>query len=204
MRIESVTVLGGGWSVKDVDLDRLPGTVIGINDSAVLARCDIALSMDRLWAEHRWQQVKSLGRKLHLRRAAAKNVPAWDGLEIFDCDHTRSEFSAEAGTLHGTNSGACGFNLAYQMRPEAIYLVGFDMGRSPTGETYWFPPYYWAAPQGGTGNARYAEWSKQFGVVADQCRAAMIDVFIVAPRAGKPGIREFKAITPDELARRAV
>jgi hypothetical protein len=59
-------------------------------------------------------------------------------------------FTDQVGVLNGTNSGLCGFNLAYQMRPKQILLFGFDMKRGPNGEAHWFPDYPWAKPGGAT------------------------------------------------------
>jgi hypothetical protein len=191
-----VTILGGGWSAAEIDKGRLSGFVIGVNDASVLARCDAAVSMDRLWAEHRQRQLRKAGTPTWFRRAAVKNFDAWLGLTIFDCDHAESEFSDAPGTLNGTNSGGCGFNLAYQMRPKRIYLVGFDMGRGPKGECYWFPPYSWANTRGGTGDGRYREWSQQWIRPAQQCEAAGIEVINVNRRSTMPG---FRNVSPAEL-----
>lgn len=182
MSPDVVTVLGGGWSAAEIDKDKLPGFVIGINDAAILARCDAAVSMDRLWAEHRQEKLRASGVVTWLRRAAVKNFEGWSGLFIFDCDHTTSKFSDEPGVLNGTNSGGCGVNLAFQMRPKRINLVGFDMGRSPSGDAYWYAPYPWSRPQGGTGDARYAEWSKQFAEPMQQCERIGIHVVNVNKR----------------------
>lgn len=181
MSPEVVTVLGGGWSAAEIDKDKLPGFVIGINDAALLARCDVGLSMDRLWVENRVHRITERGIGIWVRRAALKNVPEHPYMSVFDCDHTTSKFSDQSGVLNGTNSGGCGFNLAFQLRPKSINLVGFDMGRGQNGEVYWYPPYSWR-PDGGTGNARYAEWAEQFAEPMQQCERIGIHVVNVNKR----------------------
>jgi hypothetical protein len=193
----TISILAGGWSVKGLDLTRLPGKVIGVNDSAVRARCDIAVSMDRLWTENRWANLHALKREAHIRKSAIKNIAARpDWLHLFDCDHTLAELSEVEGILNGTNSGLCALNLAYQMRPRRIILLGFDMCRSPRGEAYWHDPYPWSKPQGGTGNGRYAEWAGQFARAAAQCKASGIEV-INASKASK--ITAFPKVDPRDV-----
>src|SRR6266403_1514150 len=177
-----ISIVAGGCSVREVDLLKIPGTIIAINDSAIhLPTCDIVVSMDRLWTEYRFLDLRKMMKPSHIRRSALKNVTGkWPWLNSFECDHTSSEFSDQRGVLNGTNSGLCGFNLAYQMRPEKILLFGFDMKRSAA--VYWHEPYPWR-PNGGTTSGKYAEWSKQFKGAARLCAAAGIDVAVVGDSA---------------------
>src|SRR4051812_47563396 len=58
---EIISVVGAGWSVSQIDLSRIPGEIIAINDSAVhLPRFDIVVSMDRLWTEHRYEWMRKM------------------------------------------------------------------------------------------------------------------------------------------------
>lgn len=175
----AITVLAGGWSARRVDLRRLPGTVIAVNDSAIHAPCvDLVVSMDRLWAENRFAQVSQLGKPLWLRRSTLRNV-RWEtcaSVTPFECDHTSTTLSDEPGRLNGTHSGFCAINLAYQLRPQEIYLVGFDGALGPRGERHWFPDYPWKGG-GGSKPGKLAEWSLQYATAATQMRAAGIDVF---------------------------
>jgi hypothetical protein len=183
---ETISIVAGGWSVSQVDPSRIPGTIIAINDSAIhLPRFDIVVSMDRLWTEHRWAELRKLQRPAHIRRAAMKRMPGekWPWLRLFDCDYTSAEFSDQAGVLNGTNSGLCGFNLAYQMKPKQIMLFGFDMKRGRNGESHWFPDYPWAKPGGATTSGKYREWSRQFESAKRSCDAAGINVALVGDSA---------------------
>lgn len=174
--IGAVTVLAGGWSASQFDLAKLPGTVIAVNDSAVYApRWDICISMDRLWSENRFDWMRKQKKPIWLRRSTIKNFEQLEHMTAFDNDHVSTILSDEEYLLNGTHSGFCALNLAYQMRPRDIYLVGFDMTRGPRGEKHWYAPYSWSQS---TGDARLSEWSKQFGYAAKQCAAAKIDVYI--------------------------
>lgn len=191
-----VTVVAGGWSVRELNLERLPGLVIGVNDSGLLLpRCDIALSMDRTWSEHRALLLAERRQYTMLRRSAIKNVTAWPELGVFECDHTSGVMSDEEGVLNGGNSGICALNLAYQMRPKRIFLCGFDMSRGPNGECYWYADYAWS-PGGATSNTRYAEWAKQFDTAAEAFEKIGTAVFNATP---SKAIKVFPRITPKQL-----
>ena len=193
-----ISIVGGGCSVRAVDLLKIPGTIIAINDSAIhLPTCDIVVSMDRLWTEYRLPELRKMMKPSHIRRSALKKIPdKWPWLHSFECDHTSSEFSDQRGVLNGTNSGLCGFNLAYQMRPQQILLFGFDMKRGSNGAVYWHPNYPWR-PHGGTTSGKYAEWSRQFKSAAKICAAAGIDVAVV----GDSAIEGFRKIPSSEFVR---
>lgn len=176
-------MLAGGYSARRF-LDRLEGLVIGVNDAALRApRGGIALSMDRLWAEHRWDELRTRSGATWLRRAAVKNIadrPSW--LRVFDCDATSLALSDAEGVLNGTHSGLCAINLAYQMRPKRLVLIGFDMKKGPNGEAHWYPPYPWA-PQGATSSGKFKAWAAQFDGPARQLREAGITVEVLGDTA---------------------
>ncbi|MBR1150090.1 hypothetical protein [Bradyrhizobium sp. JYMT SZCCT0428] len=198
MRSDIISVVGGGWSVSQVDRERIPGRIIAINDSAIhLPRFDIVVSMDRLWTEYRYDDLHRMQKPAHIRRSALQKLPhKWPWLRSFECDHTSAEFSDQPGVLNGTNSGLCAFNLAYQMRPEKVLLFGLDMKRGANGEVYWYPPYPWSE-KGATKNGKYAEWSKQFAQAARQCAAVGIDVAVV----GDSAIECFRKVPSSDFAR---
>lgn len=180
-------MLAGGWSVRGLDLARLPGRVIAVNDAGVRApRVDAIVSMDRLWTEYRWSELRRLRVPTWLRQACLLNLaelPDW--LRMYRCDHTATELSDAPGALNGTNSGLVALNLAYQQRPRRVVLFGFDMGRSPRGEPYWYPPYPWR-PGGGTSNGKYAEWAAQFAPAARAFAAAGVEVLNASPASRIP------------------
>jgi hypothetical protein len=173
MQASEVSIIGGGFSAKNVDLAALPGTVIAVNDAALLApKVDIAVSMDRLWIENRWDRLQALGKPAWLRLSAMFNMLEnvrlpW--VNVFEGRNDTWELGRHTCSLNGPNSGHCALNLALLMEPKKINLVGFDMGRGLNGETYWFPPYEWAKATGGTSNKRYAEWNVSFEKAIEYC-----------------------------------
>lgn len=195
-----VSVVAGGWSVKDVPLDTIPGTIIAINDSAFhLPRYDICVSMDRLWTEHRWDFLRKQRRLTYLRRSAAQNCPH-KGLpwcHIFENDNAPGvQLSDHDAVLNGTNSGACGINLAYILRPQVVYLYGFDMRRNKAGAKYWYPPYPWKYT---TSDARYATWADEFSMIDAVFREAGIPVFNVSPGSA---VRTFPRIAHHDVEKK--
>jgi hypothetical protein len=174
-----ITIVAGGWSASQFDLGRLPGTIIGVNDAGLLLpHVDLIVSMDRLWAENRFDQLRGLRKPTWLRRKTLINIDLtgcpW--VTPFENDHTSTVLADEPGTLNGTHSGFCALNLAYQLKPVALYLVGFDMQRGPKGQAHWFPPYPWSASS--TGSARLAVWTNQFAGAAAQLKRAGIRTYV--------------------------
>lgn len=196
-----ITIVGGGWSVRDISLNHLCGQIIGVNDAAFhLPVVDIVVSMDRLWTEYRWNWLCRRAATTWIRRSAVQNLDvtaelAAGWLHLFECDHECSDFAAVRGTLHGTHSGLCALNLAWQMQPSRVYLLGFDMCRDPKGRASWHPPYPWTAPTGATSNGKYRTWAKQFEQAARRFRTIGCDVWNVSPSSA---ITAFPKMTPTE------
>lgn len=190
-----VTVLAGGWSASQCDLERLPGIVIGVNDAGLLApRVDRIVSMDRLWTEHRFDQLEALGKPSHIRRCALINLDnaLCNWLQPFYCDHNSITLSDSADTLNGTHSGFCALNLAYQLRPLELLLVGFDLKRGPKDEAHWFPQYPWVQGHASS-RGKLTAWSQQFAVAGRQLAKAGIKASIVGTHSA---VRGFATINP--------
>lgn len=179
---DEISIIAGGPSARDVDLAALPGTIICVNDAAMHApRCDIIVSMDRLWLENRWTALEHLALPTFVRLSAMcymldRIYREW--VHPFENRVERAEFGNHLCTLNGANSGYAALNLAFVMKPRRVHLVGFDMGRNQSGEAYWFANYSWARKEGGTGNGRYREWAQQFGEGLIQLRNAGIETLI--------------------------
>lgn len=181
-----VIIIAGGPTVASYEVRDLRryGQVVGVNDAAVLCKVDVGLSMDRLWAENRCRDffLRNSG-DLWLREEATKNLPTHPRLRTFACDYRSSVLSDIPETFNGTHSGLCALNFAYQQRPKEIYLLGYDMCRAKGGEPYWYPPYPWANPDGGTKDGSYARWAASFGDAAKEIAEAGIQVFNVTHRS---------------------
>lgn len=192
-------VIGGGWSLKQwaSKLDDLMslGHVIGVNDAGWRVDCHEALTMDRLWFEHRWPMIKEKNSygfhtKTWVREKCDCNVPRkderddWQTFKHFD----ETDPSEVAGELHGGNSGTCAINLAFQrmLDGDCLYLLGFDMQKGPHGEPYWYEPYPWAKPEGATKPGHFRTWVKDMLNFAQYARRKGFNVYNVTTRSEIP------------------
>ena len=199
-RAKIISVVGGGFSFREVDHGLVPGFVIAANDAGLCLQrqVDEIVSMDRLWTEHRWEALQGIRTPTHLRRSAVQNVE-WESeswAHVFDCDHTSVEFSDDPNTLNGTSSGTCALNRAYQLRPRKLFLFGFDMCRDINGNPYWYAPYPWTKDTGGTSNGKYNAWAAEFNRIALAFAQIECEVYNVS-RHSK--IMCFPRLTPAQL-----
>lgn len=190
---ENIIIIGGGPSVLDYDVAKIisRGLVIGVNDAAIHADVDVAVSMDRLWFENRYDMLLEKETPSYIRRSAAQNIlPKYlEHFYLFDCDHTSNRMTETDKILNGTNSGMCAINLAYAWKPKNIWLFGFDMKRDSQGRAYWYPPYPWVkSDNGATGNKKYHDWSEQFDRIFMQCADAGIKLINVNEQSAIRGI----------------
>lgn len=177
---EQITVLAGGYSASSYDLATLPGIVIAVNDSAYYSpRWDVAVSMDRLWAENRFEWLQRQHKPVYLRASTIKNFSIADHPRFisYECDHTTALFSDDEYMLNGRHSGAIALNLAYLMRPKKLWIVGMDLKLGPRGERHWHPDYPWKAG-GGSKSGTLLEWSREREQQLIQLRSAGIDVTV--------------------------
>lgn len=201
MKHKIVTILAGGWSASLFDLRKLPGFVIAVNDAAIYSpRVDAVVSMDRIWAEHRFEQVRKLNVPIYLRKSTIRNFEIDDTVTAFENDHTSTVLSDKPSHLNGTHSGFCALNLAYQMRPKDLFLVGFDMKLGPRGERHWYPPYPWKSG-GGSSSGKLAEWGQQFESAARQLSEAGVRAYLALQP--EPEWSPFATVSRDTLERRS-
>lgn len=174
---ETIIVLAGGKSAEKHDLKNLKnyGYVIGVNDACIHVPVDCGISMDRTWFENRWKSIKSLKIPFYIRAEATINTKqAWSLLNVYECDRLSTWMTDEKGFLNGLNSGFCALNLAFQMKPQKIWALGFDCAR--TG--YWYPPYEWQLapqPRGITSDWAFDKWQHGLENIKTQFKDAGIE-----------------------------
>jgi hypothetical protein len=191
-----VSVVAGGYSVRDVDLDAIPGFIIGVNDSAYyLPRCDAIVSMDRLWSENREDFIRSAKRLTYLRRGAAPPALEYEPYVTFYKNNNKTvSFGPTVQHMNGTSSATVALNLAYTMWPKRLFLFGFDMCRGPNNEAHWHPDYPWNVKS--TKSGKLAEWAKEFSSIYNEFHRKKVEVFNVSTRS-KIGV--WKRYSPEEL-----
>jgi hypothetical protein len=132
-----VSVVACGPSALDCGAARAPGFVIAVNDAFMHVRHDAVLTMDGRWIRYRVPKhfMSANGPPLYVRTSAWRHLPAnCDGgdaahygrIKLFDCNHATPTFGSTENQLNGPNSGYCALNLAYVLRPQLVYLFGFD------------------------------------------------------------------------------
>ncbi len=196
-----VSVVGGGWSFSEVDQSMVPGHIIAVNDAAKhLERWDAAVSMDHRWAENRWKFLVEKARPTWLRhkyRKLAENMVC-DWVTWFRCDEKTVIFGPQPDLLNGSNSGVVALNLAWLLRPQALFMFGFDMQRGPRGESHWYPNYEWRTESNpkGTSVPVLNRWAGEMNAVRWQMERAGIRVLNVSSRSK---IEAFQRVTPRAL-----
>lgn len=186
-----VIVLASGPSVQAYNLRDLEmrGKLIALNGAALYVKPHIALTMDRLVAEHCYPLWKIQGiPQIWLRSCIAKNFVPTPDTKLFQ--HTGSEqeqkthMTLVAGALNGSNSGTCALNLAYTHFPDRLFLLGFDMqrGDKPLSLPYWHPPYPWNTT-GAPKNGKLGEWAREYEEISAQFKHQGTEVFNVNHRS---------------------
>jgi hypothetical protein len=193
-----VSVVAGGYSVREIDLAKIPGYVIAVNDAALhLPRWDALVSMDRLWTENRmrWILDKAGDRPVYLRmKTVPEGLLSRPSTYIYQCNNSIVHFGPSTAHMNGTNSGYVALNLAYILWPRELNLFGFDMCRGPNNEAHWYPDYPWNTRS--SSNGKLGEWSRQFDVIAEQFARKKIAVNNVSSRSR---IKQFKIVRPSEM-----
>lgn len=188
-----IVLLGGGPSVKTLDLNRLRGLhVLGINGAAFAsgARC---FSADRLWIETNIKQA-----------IAHQPIFAWSGqLPPNGGDITtwlqrvRSYgLSDDARVCHvPTTSGYGALNWAYGWGAKRILLLGYDY--CSNGERHWYPNG--GDPDGDTAGERaldlWDQWAPAYESTLPQLQAAGVEVLNASAQSR---ITAFPRCSPEE------
>jgi len=148
-------VIGGGPSLKGFDFSKLDGYKIGANKSAIVAKCDCMVSVDKTYAERSFKDIKEFegevilgyGRPTHVKN----RIP---NVTYVKWNRARG-LSNDPEVINGLNSGYAALNVAYQKGAKNIALLGFDMKMGDT--KHFHEGYSWDS---GSGN--YKAWAKLF------------------------------------------
>lgn len=191
-----VSVVAGGYSVNEVDLEMIPGFIIGVNDAAhYLPNVNAIVSMDRLWTENRADTIRQKKVLTYLRAGTVPEDLAREPyVTLYKNNNKTVSFGPTVYHMNGTSSATCALNLAYVMWPKKLYLFGFDMCRGPNNEAHWYPDYPWNKK--GTKSGKLNEWAKEFSSIASEFARKKIEVLNVSSRSR---IDHFKRYVPAKL-----
>jgi hypothetical protein len=190
----TVFILGGGPSLKSVDVDRLRGQrVIAVNNAYKLgAWIDVVFFGDLRWMQ--WHEdglrqfpglkvsaheghLSALGRALGVRVVRKKNSP--EGI-----------FKDPALLAWNANSGACAINLAVHFGAKRIILLGFDMHKVD-GQNNWHSEHK-NAPT----HDPYMKFLARFPAIAESLKRLGIECINATPGSA---LTAFPIVDPAEV-----
>lgn len=135
-RGQTVFVLGGGPSLKEMDLDPIKqGRVLGVNDAYILGDwVSVCFFGDWHWLlKHREQLAQWPGLKVTNNPQCAKVSG------LLQMNRLEEGFGRRDDLGWGCNSGYAAVCLAALLGAETIVLLGFDMKLDAGGQSNWHP-----------------------------------------------------------------
>jgi len=138
---EDAFIYGGGPSLKGFDYQCLVNEyVIGCNDAYKFGTliCDICVFGDYQWFE---LHCKGLERYVNQGGLVVSNCPQLCNTHL----PWLKRMERQAVGLHknalgwNSNTGSSALNLALLLGAKRVFLLGFDLGKSPDGESNWHP-----------------------------------------------------------------
>jgi hypothetical protein len=128
---ETIVIVASGPSASEVPLSRVEGRarVIAVNTSVKLVPfADMLYACDFSWWFHHeemWREFQGL--RVTIDRRAPKQWPGW--IESLECRRPDCRMLLDTpGVIGwGGNSGFGALNLAVQLKPSRVLLVGYDL-----------------------------------------------------------------------------
>ena len=168
-------IIGGGPSVKNVDLDLLRGELtIGINRAYELLDPSILFGVDgQMWG---WVEQGKCGEESKRKFNEYKGYKVWMALhDVFPPDFYLIDVDDRGGYRIGStkllafknNSGYGAINLAAALGANPIYLLGFDMQGDKQGKQKWWHDGY-PMDYGENVYTRYIEEITKFAPVLEK------------------------------------
>lgn len=156
---QTVTIIGGGPSLKDFDFQRVADPVIAVNDACYAHHSAIIVSIDASW---------------HYRNG--KYLAAYDGYLITDRETNRKDairIQYHEGLKHENEfdwtmkaanlSGFVALAVALHLGAKKVVLLGYDGGYS--GDANWYDNPNAATPEGYSGKNAYYDIFKHHDIV---------------------------------------
>jgi hypothetical protein len=176
---DTAVIIASGPSLKKADVDYVRGKakVIAINTSFRIAPwAEILYACDAGWWHHYFGEVARLFQGSELWTIS---IPAYKKYKLHYIygDDKRSGLSKTPQQLNaGKNSAHQAIGLAYLFGAKRILLLGCDFQRV-AGKVHWHADHPRAMGNGG----RFAEWVKDMRPLAQDLRAAGVEVINCSP-----------------------
>jgi hypothetical protein len=137
-----VFIIGGGPSLKNMDLSFLNGKQVIVTNNAaeLLPEATAWIWADEPWAanNHRLLEESQIRLRFHPKPFCNSLYDRGKKLGYGNCQilHKTGDFGLDPQEykIRGNNSGANAIHLAYSCKAREILLLGFDMHVSPTGK----------------------------------------------------------------------
>ncbi len=128
----NVFIIGGGYSIKLLDLSVLAGQkIIVINDGyEIVPNITAIYWCDPSWADSRYKDLEKLPCNLKFTKAKHGDININGPYDSTVLNHTGDYgYDPEKSAVRGNNGGSQVLNLVFNMRPKRIFLLGYDMKR---------------------------------------------------------------------------
>ena len=165
-------IIGGGPSVKHVDVDALRGRrVIAVNMAYKLGDwIDVLFFGDCRWLR---DNVKGLSTFAGLKVTTCEQHRGRPGIHVVKRRNSPQGLSSDPATVTwNLSSGACAINLAVHFGVKRIVLLGYDM--KSQGATHHWHDYYVPARKGKRYNP-YTRFTKPFPSIAEALKKKKIE-----------------------------
>ena len=172
---ETVYIIGGGPSAARFDLSALEGIVVGVNDSAVHAPCDVAFSASPPWVRAR--------RRFLTNFAGCVVVVSMHGERINrKCRLARPVLGVQIGDDRprvAHNSGHEALRWVADMGARHVVLIGFDM--DPAEPVNWHDGYEWMPDKASDKMFDFAAWVDAFDATAEELAERGVTIWNANP-----------------------
>lgn len=160
---EWVCIIGGGTSVKDINMDLLHGFLtLGVNNSALILNTDALFSLDYNWIKSSYPQYLNFSGEKYLAMQEGNMMKTIkDPQAQYLRRNTLDGLSTNKTAIHGHNSGYGALNLAVLKGAKRILLLGFDFYKRD-GRAHWHEEYP-RRPRART--VLYEGWARKFNTM---------------------------------------
>lgn len=174
---EKTFIIGGGPSVKEVDLTLLQGkghVIVTNNAYKIAPYADWLVFSDSIWYSWHKESLKSLKMPI-ISGGYFPNPYAVDSNVVLWRSTSAPGLITQRGRLTGRNAGHMAISLAEYLGSKKIILIGFDMSVSSTGETQWHNEH-----KRPTNTAMYLnEFIPEFTITSEALAVKGVDVYNV-------------------------
>ena len=194
---KDISIIGGGHSLKSFNFESIRGKCnIGINEAFRLGEeiAPIVFFGDFQWWNRRKWELEEKYKGILVTTAKLLEGVKFPRMFVVPS----ISYGMERGKIAWNfNSGAAALNLALELGAKRVFLLGFDLGASPEGETHWHD-YYTNKPT----EAHFERFKRGFEYVAIGARELFPDVEIYNVSNGQTKLEIFPIISFEDYLKK--